>query len=76
MTDSLRQRLRTAYKRCSRFPEVSHNPDGTVTVKGDAFLALLELRNLSTEIDTALFKLEELEKRDGEFVSVKREKME
>lgn len=59
---SLRQRLRAASKRCSSFPEKRRNPDGSVTVKADAFLAFLELRNLSTEIDNALWKLEELEK--------------
>jgi hypothetical protein len=73
---TLRQRLRAANKRCSSFPEQSRNPDGSVTVKADAWLALLELRNMSTEIDNALWKLEELEKRDEQFVSVKREGME
>lgn len=73
---SLRQRLRAANKRCSLFPEQSRNPDGSVTIKKEAHLAYLELRNLFTEIDNALWKLEELEKRDEQFVSVKREGME
>lgn len=76
MPSDLRQRLRAAYKRCSLFPDQSHNEDGTVTVKGDAFMAMLELRNLSPEIDNALWRLEELEKRDAGFVAVKRETME
>lgn len=59
MESDLRQRLRAAYRRCALFPEVARNDDGTFTVRGDAFLAFIELRNLVPEIDGVLFKLEQ-----------------
>lgn len=58
MTD-LRARLKAAYDRCKLFPEVRRNEDGTFTVRGDAYLALLDLRALVPEIDSALHKLEQ-----------------
>lgn len=67
MTD-LRTRLRAAYDRCSSFPEVSRNTDGTFTVKGDAYMALLEMRSLWSELDSALFELEQAR----EYVAVPR----
>lgn len=59
MAPDLPNRLKAAYDRCKNFPEQSHNPDGSVTVKGDAFIALLDLRALVPEIGLALHQLQE-----------------
>lgn len=50
----LSEKVRAAYDRCKLFPELARNPDGTFTVKGDAYVALIQLRNLAPEIETAL----------------------
>lgn len=76
MDSTLPARLKAAYARCKRFPEQSHNPDGTFTVKGDAFVAFLELRALVPEIELALAELERLRDERAEWVVVKREVME
>jgi len=73
--NDLRQRLRAAGKACGS-PDERRNGDGTVTIDGQSYIALLNLRSLVTELDNALWRLEELEKRDAEFVTVRREKME
>lgn len=64
--EDLPERVRTAYERCKLPPEIAANDDGTFTVKGDAYLALLELRNLSPDVLLAF-------EQCGEFVSIKRE---
>lgn len=74
-TADLRQRLRAIQRRCNN-PNERRNEDGTFNVDGRSWIATRELVQLATELDNALFKLEELEKRDGEFVTIKRETME
>lgn len=72
MAPDLPERLKAAYCRCKDQPEVRRNDDGTFTVRGDAFMALLDLRALVPEIGLALHELRE----SGEFVAIKREVME
>lgn len=50
----LAAKVRAAYDRVKDQPEVRRNEDGTFTVKGDAFLAFLDLRHLMPEVLTAL----------------------
>lgn len=58
MDNTLPGRLRMAYDRCKLFPEQSRNPGGSVNVSGQAFVALIELRNLVPEIENALRELQ------------------
>lgn len=69
MAPDLPARLKAAYDRCKLSPEIGRNPDGTFTVKGDAWLAMLELRALVPEIALALHE-------HAGFVAIRRERME
>lgn len=53
MSADLIQRIEQAYERCKSFPEAGAQ-GGMFTVRGDAYLALIELRNLCPEIVLAL----------------------
>ena len=46
-------RIEQAYRRCASFPEMSAQ-NGTFIVRGDAFLAFIELRNLMPDVMLAL----------------------
>jgi len=46
-------RIEQAYRRCASFPEISAQ-NGTFSVRGDAFLAFIELRNLMPDVMLAL----------------------
>ena len=58
MTDAelskLAARVRDAYYRCSFRPEIGKDQSGNWVVRGDAFIALLELRNMALDVETAL----------------------
>jgi hypothetical protein len=49
----LAHRVQIAFDRCKAFPEAGKR-DGFFQVRGEAYLALLELRNLAPEIVLAL----------------------
>lgn len=53
MSRELAERVQVAFDRCKAFPEV-RKEGAFFMVKGDAYLALLELRNLAPEVVTAL----------------------
>jgi hypothetical protein len=59
MNPDLRTRLKAAYAKVKNFPEQSFNPDGSVTIKGSAWMAMLDLRALVPELDNALWELEQ-----------------
>lgn len=48
-------RIEQAYRRCANFPEISAS-NGNYLVRGDAFMAFIELRNLMPEVVLALSK--------------------
>lgn len=50
----LADRVKKLYRRCSNFPENRRTPEGDFIVNGDAFMAMIELRNLASEIEGAL----------------------
>ncbi|GAA5049770.1 hypothetical protein GCM10023208_08220 [Erythrobacter westpacificensis] len=53
MSKDLAHRVQNAFDRCKAFPEAGvHN--GLFQVRGEAYLALIELRNLCPEIVLAL----------------------
>ena len=49
----LAQRVQAAFDRCKLFPETGVR-DGVFHVRGDAYLALIELRNMMPEVVLAL----------------------
>ena len=55
MSADLAERVQQAFKRCNDCPEAAWK-DGYVLVKPDAFMAMLELRNMCPEIVMALEK--------------------
>jgi hypothetical protein len=50
----LAQRVRIAYDRCKDFPETGTDGRGNFVVRADAYMALIELRNLAPDIEAAL----------------------
>lgn len=46
-------RIEQAYRRCASFPEISAT-NGNFLVRGDAFMAFIELRNLMPDVILAL----------------------
>lgn len=64
MSPDLPDRVKRAYDRCKAFPEVGRNADGTFTVRGDAWLAMLELRHLMPDVMLALHELQTAEPRE------------
>lgn len=57
MSADLAKRVQMAFDRCKAFPEAGVENDQFI-VRGDAYLALLDLRNMCPEIVTALSKVE------------------
>lgn len=53
MSNELAYRVQNAFDRCKAFPEAGVER-GHFIVRGDAYLALIELRNLCPEIVLAL----------------------
>ncbi len=53
MSRELADRIQVAYDRCKAFPEAGKQ-DAFFMVRGDAYMALLELRNMCPEIVLAL----------------------
>ena len=53
MSADLAHRVQMAFDRCKGFPEIGAQ-DGIFHVRGDAYLALIELRNMCPEIALAL----------------------
>ena len=56
MSAELADRVQMAFDRCKVFPEAGVR-DGIFQVRGDAYLALIELRNMCPEIILALSDL-------------------
>lgn len=72
MNPDLPDRLKAAEDRCKLFPEIRRNDDGTFTVRGDAFIAFLELRALVPELQLALHELSQVKPGKGAFVRIPR----
>ncbi len=53
MSAYLAERVQMAFDRCKEFPEAGAQ-GGYFMVRGDAYLALIELRNMAPEIVLAL----------------------
>lgn len=53
MSADLTHRVQMAFDRCKQFPEAGVR-DGIFHVRGDAYMALIELRNLCPEVVLAL----------------------
>ena len=68
MNPDLPTRLRAAYDKAKLFPEIARNEDGTFTLDGSAYMALLELRALVPELELALHELQNVKPGKGEFV--------
>lgn len=49
----LAERVEIAFRRCAEFPEIEAR-DGNYLVRGDAFMAFIELRNLMPDVLLAL----------------------
>lgn len=58
MSAYLAERVQQAFDRCKVFPEAG-TQDGMFMVRGDAYLALIELRNMAPEIVLALRQRQE-----------------
>ena len=63
MSADLAHRVQNAFDRCKAFPEAGVDR-GNFIVRGDAYLALIELRNLCPEIVLALREKAPLAPRD------------
>lgn len=64
MSADLAQRVQMAFDRCKEFPEAGVQ-GGMFHVRGDAYLALIELRNLCPQIVLALRSGNEKSASDG-----------
>lgn len=63
MSAELAHRVQMAFDRCNAFPETGAQ-NGIFHVRGDAYLALIELRNMCPEIALALLSVGKIARHD------------